>query len=327
MFRPWNVNVPKVRVGENRDGGYVLLNDVFGAKCMIGYGVDINVTFDNDFVNKFNIPAYIFDHTITEVPALNDKITFTREGIGAKDDAPLFTLETHVKRHVPDGEQFVLKMDVEGAEWDVFRTADLSRVTQLIAELHDIHKAPLEVLNKINEQFYLVHIHANNYPKQPYFNIDRIRRVPVVLECTWVRKDLVKNASLSDEKYPTELDFKNDIETPDLEITFWDPIKRPISFIVGDKIQEELIKNIMTPDDEIISHGDAPRHSRIFNLKEGDHVSYQIIATLDTLYTNGTYMFPIVNNGIATYEPRFINGMGPTFQLNAPIFNFKKYCI
>ena len=327
MFRPWNVNVPKVRVGENRDGGYVMLNDVFGATCMLGYGVDINVTFDNDFVNKFNIPAYIFDHTIKEVPKLNDRIIFTPEGIGAKDAAPLYSLATHVKRHVPDGEQFVLKMDVEGAEWEVFRTADFSRVTQLIAELHDIHKAPLEVLDRINEQFYLVHIHANNYPKQPYFKIDRVRQVPVVLECTWVRKDLVQNATPSDEKYPTELDFKNDNESPDLDITFWNKIEHPISFVVADEFQKELIKPLLTPDDELISSSDLPRHARIFTLKSGDHVSYQIIEALDTVDTPGTYMFPVVTNGIVAYEPRFINGMGPTFQLNAPIFNFKKYSI
>ena len=327
MFRPWNVSVPKVRVGEKRDGGYVILNSLFGATCMIGYGVDVNVAFDNDFITKFDVPAYIFDHTIKEVPTLNDKIIFTPEGIGIKDEAPLYTLETHVKRHVPDGEQFILKMDVEGAEWDVFRTADLSRVTQLIAELHDIHKAPLEVLDRINEQFYLVHIHANNYPKQPYFKIDRVRKVPVVIECTWVRKDLVTNATPCTSKYPTELDFRNDNESPDLEITFLDPINKPISFIVADAEQRELVERLITSDDEVISYAKAPRHSRIFTLKKGDYVPIQIIEALDTINPPGTYAFPVVTNGIVAYEHRFVNGVGPIYQLDAPIFNFKKYTI
>lgn len=325
MFHPWKVNVPKIRVGENRDGGYVMLNDLFGATCMIGYGVDVNVAFDNDFISKFNVPAYIFDHTVQPPTNLDPKIIFTPEGIAAKDSPPLFTLETHVKRCVPDGEQFILKMDVEGAEWDVFRTADLSRVTQLIAEIHDLDKAPLDVIQLLNQKFYLVHIHGNNYPKQPYVSIDRVRKMPTVLECTWVRKDLVSDATLSEESYPTELDYKNDSESPELELNFWKPIERPISFVAPDREQRDVLERFKTPEDQIVSDIQEAKHSRIFVLKTGDQVPYEIIMGLDSIKQEGSFVFPIVSNGVVTQDVRFMNGRGPMLSIQMPIFNFKKF--
>jgi len=325
MFRPWSVSVPKIRVGENRDGGYVMLNSLFGATCMIGYGVDVNVAFDNDFISKFNVPAYIFDHTVQPPTDLNPKIIFTPEGISTKDEAPLFTLETHVKRHVPDGEQFILKMDVEGAEWDVFRTADLSRVTQLVAEIHDMEKAPLDVIQLLNEKFYLVHIHGNNYPKQPYVQIDRVRKMPIVLECTWVRKDLVPDAVPSEESYPTELDFKNDSESPELELNFWEPVSRPITFVAPDQEQKDIIEKFKTPEDQIVDDIQEAKHSRIFILKSGDYVPYEIIMGLDNVSQEGSLMFSVVSNGLVTQDIRFINGSGQVMGVQMPIFNVKKF--
>lgn len=325
MFRPWSVGVPKVRVGENRDGGYVMLDSTFGAACMIGYGVDVNVAFDNDFVTKFGIPAYIFDHTIEAIPVLNPLITFTPEGVGVKDEAPLFTLETHVKRHVPDGSQFVLKMDIEGAEWDILRTADLSRVTQLIAELHDLDKAPLDVIERINDQFYLVHVHGNNYPKQPWVQINRSKRMPVVLECTWVRKDLVTAPAPDFGKFPTDLDFRNDDTSDELELDFWNPCERPVSFVSSDPIQIEILGRIITPEDEIVQDPALAKHPRIFTLKSGDHIPYELIMGLDSLTHNGSYVFSIVSNGIVTNDIRYTNGPGQTVGVQLPIFNFKKF--
>lgn len=325
MFRPWNVGVPKVRVGQERDGGYVMLDSTFGATCMIGYGVDVNVAFDNDFVQKFDIPAFIFDHTIETVPIMDSRITFTKEGLGTEDAAPLFTLGTHVSRHVPDGANFILKMDIEGGEWDVLRTADLSRVTQLIVELHDLDKAPLDVIERINQQFYLVHIHGNNYPKQPWVQINRVKRMPVVLECTWVRKDLVTAPSPDFGKFPTALDFRNDDTVPELDLEFWEPCERPVSFVVADPVQTEILGRIVTPEDEIISDPAMAKYPRIFTLKTGDHVPYELIMGLDSLQHIGSYAFSIVSNGIVTTDIRYTTGPGPTAGVQLPIFNSKKF--
>jgi len=325
MFQVWNVNVPKTRIGPNGDGGYVILDSLFGATCIIGYGVSDNVQFDNEFVNKYNVPSYIFDHTVDEPKNLDPRIFFTKEGISSKNESPLFTLITHVKRHVPDNDNFVLKMDIEGAEWDVFKTADLSRVTQLIVELHDMDKAPIEIVKLINEKFYLVHIHGNNYPKQPYVKIDRVRKMPVVLECTWVRKDLVQFATPCIEAYPTNLDFKNDPESQELILNFWKKVDRPMTFVAPDLEQRIMLEKIKNTDDQIVVDIKEAKYSRIFILKNEDYVPCDIIMGLDDIIQEGHINFPIVKNGIVSLETRFINGTGPTFSAQVPIFNIKPF--
>lgn len=72
----------------------------------------------------------------------------------------------------------ILKMDVEGAEWDSLLACsdDLLRsFDQIVLELHDmvIHEdgeKRLEVLRKLNQTHAVVHVHANNWGKE--FQID-----------------------------------------------------------------------------------------------------------------------------------------------------------
>jgi hypothetical protein len=198
-------------------------------------------------------------------------------------------------------------------------------VTQLVAEIHDMDKAPLDVIQLLNEKFYLVHIHGNNYPKQPYVQIDRVRKMPTVLECTWVRKDLVTDATPSDESYPTELDFKNDSESPELELNFWEPVLRPTTFVAPDQDQRDIIEKFKTPDDQVVADIQEAKHSRIFTLKSGDYVPYEIIMGLDNVTQEGSFVFPVVSNGIVVQDVRFVTGTGPVMGVQMPIFNIKKF--
>jgi len=66
-------------------------------------------------------------------------------------------------------------MDVEGAEWESIESASqdiLMEFDQIVFELHDIEKLDnidikIRVLQKLNENFYLHHIHGNNYADPP----------------------------------------------------------------------------------------------------------------------------------------------------------------
>jgi hypothetical protein len=46
---------------------------------------------------------------------------------------------------------------------------------------------------------------------------------------------------------------------------------------------------------------------------------------LDDIIQEGHINFPIVKNGIVSLETRFINGTGPTFSAQVPIFNIKPF--
>ena len=72
----------------------------------------------------------------------------------------------------------MLKMDVEGAEWDVLlKLSDqvLTRFSHIVLEAHGVYRninnptrilsylKRYKVLEKLKKYFHLVHVHANNF--------------------------------------------------------------------------------------------------------------------------------------------------------------------
>jgi hypothetical protein len=279
-FRPFDVvDGAMKRYGRAEDGGYVIYDNPLGATHILGYGVDKDVSFENQLTEAWGIKATIFDHTIDEVPLTGPNVTYVKEGIGATDAPPLFSLANHVKRFVPDGSNFVLKMDVEGAEWDVLRRANLSHVSQLIVEFHEPTGDHTDVIQKINEQFYLVHIHGNNCHNQPWMYIDRMHVMPRYLECTYVRKDLV-TAVPSTRKFPTPLDHKCRRDVPELNLNFWEPCARPVSFVLEEGTDTTLLKKVMTKEDEIVYKIEDAKWPLKFKMYKDDIFPYELIMKL-----------------------------------------------
>lgn len=279
-LRPFDVLTGEMkRYGRDEDGGYVIYDDPLGAKHLLGYGVDKDVSFEKQLTEAWGIKAHVFDHTISEAPETGPNVTYVKEGIGATDTDPLFTLETHVKRFVPDGANFILKMDVEGAEWDVLKSADLSRVSQLIIEFHDLQDNHWDVIQKLNETFYLVHVHGNNCHNQPIIYIDRFHVIPRNLECTYVRKDLV-TAVPTNRKFPTPLDRQCRKDAPELDLNFWEPCEKPVSFIVEEGTDLTLLKKLMTAEDEIVYKEDDAKWPRKFKILKNDIFPYEIVMKL-----------------------------------------------
>jgi hypothetical protein len=324
MFHPWNVGIDKVRVGnKNGDGGYVIVDSNFGSKFILGYGVDKDLSFENEITERFNMKGFVFDHTIQEVPNVSANVTYFPEGIGSIDAPPLFTLESHVRRLIPDGETYILKMDVEGCEWDVLRTADLSRVTQLIIELHEIQSAPADVIEKLNKSFYLAHIHGNNCHNQPWCRLDRIRIIPRYLECTYVRKDLVPNATLDFGEFPIPQDVKCRPDVPELEnLSFWKSCEHPVIFVAPDAEQVAILNRIVTKEDKIVSRREDAVGPLVFVLEHNDIVPLNIICALDRMRTQGSVQFPVSKNEyIENYQTRFFNTFGPLLTCHEKITN------
>ena len=325
-LRPFDVTSGSMkRYGRDEDGGYVIYDDPLGATHILGYGVDKDVSFENQLTEAWGIKAHVFDHTIDEVPPTGSRVTYIKEGIGAEDAPPLFSLENHVKRFVPEGSDFILKMDVEGAEWDVLKSADLSRVSQLIVEFHDLQNDHRDVIGKLNETFYLVHIHGNNCHNQPWAYIDRVHKMPRYLECTYVRKDLV-TAVPTVKKFPTPLDRKCRQDVPELELDFWKPCERPISFIVQKGTDTTLLKRLVTPEDEIIEQYGYTVHCRWprqFLLKNDDIFPYEIIMRLHTLPDHNVQFRECVNFACDGLSRRYMCASDEELKVNEVIYRHK----
>ena len=76
------------------------------------------------------------------------------------------TLANQISRNGDSGKRLVVKIDVEGAEWDALMAtsdATLARIDQLPMELHGSHdRRFLQVVQKLKRTFYVVNLHFNN---------------------------------------------------------------------------------------------------------------------------------------------------------------------
>ena len=102
----------------------------------------------------------------------------------------------------------------------------------------------------------------------------------------------------------------------------------PVSFVVANSYQDNQLKRLVAPEDEIIVLDmiDEAKNDWIFELKSGDVLPVQIIAsiqaTLDASKFDGM-MFPVVYRGSPVLEKRFYKRSGGenVQQANMPIFN------
>lgn len=229
-----NIDNRVIRLGSMSDGGYIMLNS-FEKKNGIAYsfGISNDVSWDDAIANK-GYDVWQYDHTIERLPYKRNEFHYFKEGISGQDemDRPLKTLEYFLKKngHI-NKRNLILKMDVEGAEWDFLETVTpsvLKQFDQIVFEMHNIVRTVdshriLQLLKKLNETHSLIHIHGNNTGYQLKIG-DTI--FPDVIETTYVNKenyDLIDDENMS---FPTGIDASCDRNRKDVDLGFWN---RPLS--------------------------------------------------------------------------------------------------
>jgi len=235
LLTPWDIDLEKFRIGRMGDGGYVVADQLRPKQAVLSYGIANEVSFDLELA-KAGFKVWQFDHTILCAPLEHRNITFTKEGVAGQDrpEESLYTIERHADRFGINLDGAILKMDVEGAEWDVLQSIapeTLRRFDQIYFEMHGLGRLPRPkfarqfraCLEKINAHFTLFHVHANN--ARPLVPIDNFF-VPGLLEVSFVRTDLVKR-SKSRTWYPTDLDAPNNKNKPDLKLWQYPFAPRP----------------------------------------------------------------------------------------------------
>lgn len=116
----------KVRIGNDNDGGYVMIEDaVKRGKIAYSIGICNDVSWDLQMAEQYGYDVFQYDHTIHQVPLKHERFHYKKKGIcGLKGTAPdLMTLEQMLEENGHTNETgMVLKMDVEGAEWGVIES-------------------------------------------------------------------------------------------------------------------------------------------------------------------------------------------------------------
>lgn len=225
LLKPFDLDgVEKIRIGSEKDGGYILANIIQEDSIVYSFGIGKNVDFDYNLALN-NHKIFMFDHTIDELPQNHSNFNFFPLGITGvtNQSTNLLTLEDHINRLGHQRERrIILKMDVEGSEWDAFDTLSpvvLEQFDQIVMEVHrlgrlgeaEFSKKVRAVLSKINEQFTLFHVHSNNISSINYLGGCLI---PDCLELSYVKTSTVKKRP-SKTLYPTALDLPNNWLIPE----------------------------------------------------------------------------------------------------------------
>ena len=168
-----------VRLGSAHDGGYVMCGNLLG-EVKAGYSYGIGASGDAwgcDVARRVKVPIHqydCFDPTPPSCPG--GPTTFHNECIGparqTDEGGRLFdTLESQLARNGDGANRVVMKMDIEGAEWDSLLQAPpavLDRIDQLSIEMHGVGEAKqVEVVRKLKQHFHVVNVHYNAYACAP----------------------------------------------------------------------------------------------------------------------------------------------------------------
>lgn len=229
LLKPYNIFKSKLRIGDkNRsirefDGGYIVTDyELEKSTALYTYGVGEDITADREFYERTSKPCFLYDHTIDGSVVRNSglPLNYKNEGLGFTPKCNDF-LE-HYKENGTEGE-VVLKIDVEGAEYDYLSKVNLEelekRVVSLLIEFHHLDNPRarelfVDLVNKLDKYFVLHHIHANNYGKIT-------DNVPSVPELSFINRRHVDKIEELNETYPIRgLDYPNTFQYDDICLDF-----------------------------------------------------------------------------------------------------------
>jgi FkbM family methyltransferase len=211
------------RWGGTRDGGYILFSECAKmSDVLYTYGIGHSTTFETEYCNTTGNSAFAFDHTVRRLPHAHESINFVKEGVAGSKRDKMDSYENHYMKY--GGNAPLLKIDIEGWEYEVLDAIPqdlLAKSPIILLEVHDLNTRLTDfvrIIEKINQDFALVHIHPNNWGTT--FNLDG-HEFPEVLELSFVNKNFVPSLEKTVLSLPIPgIDRKNHSRRPDIYINY-----------------------------------------------------------------------------------------------------------
>ena len=161
------------RFGSANDGGYLMCENLIAPlDAAYSYGVGTNDDWGCEVSRRYHVPVHEYDCFDPARPTCEGgRFVFHNECIGDRSgyrDSRFFdTLENQISKNGDTGRHVIIKMDIEGGEWESLLTAPdelLASIPQLAMEMHGFDDPKiLEALRKLKRNFYLVNLHFNNW--------------------------------------------------------------------------------------------------------------------------------------------------------------------
>ena len=161
------------RFGEPHDGGYPLCVNLLGAvKAGYSYGISGYDGWGCDVSRQLHVPVHQYDcFNLTEPSCPGGTTVFHGECVGTtkstEDGRPFDTLSDQFATNGHAAAPIVMKIDVEGAEWDSFLLAPdgvFSHIDQIDVEFHHVDDPKyVATMKRLRQFFYIAHVHYNNF--------------------------------------------------------------------------------------------------------------------------------------------------------------------
>lgn len=208
-----------MRIGGATDGGYLIPDDLDNIAACFSPGVGESAGFELALAAK-EIRSFMADYSVDKSPVDHELFDFEKLFLATHNKPGKFIrLEDWIERKGQTAGDLILQMDIEGAEWPILADVSaetLSRFRLIVLELHGLDNLltnPLgieifkSVFLKLNGQFSVVHLHANNCCGA--LNYQGIQ-IPRVLEVTLVRNDRYEvSGEVFEPNIPNPLDVPN----------------------------------------------------------------------------------------------------------------------
>ena len=165
------------RFGTTNDGDYLLCGNLgHEVESAYSYGVGSDDSFGCDVSKRYGVPVHQYDCFDPSRPSCEGgDFVFHDQCIGPKRAETLSsqgtrvfdTLETQIESNGDAARRLIVKLDIEGAEWDsLLATPDevLDRIDQMPIEFHRVDDAKtLDLVRRLKTKFYPVALHFNNH--------------------------------------------------------------------------------------------------------------------------------------------------------------------
>jgi len=226
-LRPVTTNHELIRIGGDGDGGYLIPDDLQNINVCFSPGVSETANFELELANNRNIKSFLADYSVEAPPVQSKLFDFEKKYLGPTEDSIYITLESWVNKKAQNQSDFILQMDIEGAEYGVIHDTSsetLRKFRIIVIEFHGLDnmiiRAGFDLIDltfkKLLKDFEVVHIHPNNAVKpQKYKDLE----IPPVMEFTFLRKDRISS------RQPV-LIFPNKLDRPNSSLSEDYPLPR-----------------------------------------------------------------------------------------------------
>lgn len=217
-----------VRLGPNKDGGYVVNKSALDeADVLYTFGVGREFGFESDFLLSYpDKNVKMFDHTCDDPTAgLLSNCKFIKEPLKIEDEGNFNSLEIYLKKFKDLNKKIFLKVDVENYEYVFFRNIEkkeylFQNITGMVFEFHELSNYLrfiefISIICYLKNFFHITHIHGNNFANAININGEII---PETVEISFRSKNTNLIFTKKNKvKFPKSLDFPNYTKKEDIE--------------------------------------------------------------------------------------------------------------